>query len=156
MTVERLVERGGRVYRVKTTITTYTLPSAPRTPERERDHKTAWQFMLEHGFWPGLNDGEAGEARRRLIEGNLRAQMEAPAQPWERDGGRWRRWSAIRQLARLDRRDHVDGRTRTRDREPRRPTRARRTGTRAGNSRDGPARPDDDELDARARAGGAS
>jgi hypothetical protein len=118
---ERLVEHDGRVYRVETRITTHTIPSAEWTPQREHNYKTAERFMREHGDWPELGDGEAGKARRRLIEGSLRAHAQAPAQPFEPDGGRWRRRTARRQLLLLDRRDLDHVAERTAGREPRRP-----------------------------------
>jgi hypothetical protein len=63
---------------------------------------------LENGRWPEDGDGEAWEARRRLIEANLHEQVRTPPLPNETlDGFHWRRRTARQGLRRLGRLDYV-------------------------------------------------
>jgi hypothetical protein len=135
----------GQTFEVKTIVRSHAGGRAPSTPERRRDFRVVELFNFDNGRWPERGDGEAWEALVRLRDANLRHQVREPAQPWEPDRGRWRRWTAALAL----------GRSARESASPQVPPRARPRGTtgrrvdasRAGQSRDGPPRPEDEDPD---------
>jgi hypothetical protein len=127
---------------VETRVKTYVLPAPVETPEqsrrRESDRRIFERFTFDYGRDPaGPEDGEAWWALLRERKRNLRHQVRAPAQPFEPDGGRWRRWTAALTLGRINRAETATRRP-DNGREPRVRRYRRSTAARA---RDRPRRP---------------